>query len=178
MTDEKPITLKRDCAAIMIPSGERVTLTVGSTVWVTQALGGGFTLMTDHGYMVRIDGADAEVLGMTPGGFAAYGEAANPEESVEERVWSQFRPRDSGQYRRSRSDLRLPCRSARQWRPQGHGALYIDRARLRHGPVFEGRYQEKTARGSRGERGRCRLGLGPAVESKHDFPQGQASARY
>jgi probable FeS assembly SUF system protein SufT len=91
MTDEKPISLKRDCAAIMIPSGERVTLTAGSTVWVTQALGGGFTLMTDHGYMVRIDGADAEVLGMTPGGFAAYGEAAKPEESVEERVWSQLR---------------------------------------------------------------------------------------
>ena len=51
MTDEKPITLKRDCAAIMIPSGERVTLTAGSTVWVTQALGGGFTLMNDNGIM-------------------------------------------------------------------------------------------------------------------------------
>ncbi|MGH7797715.1 MAG: putative Fe-S cluster assembly protein SufT [Candidatus Binatia bacterium] len=91
MTDEKPIVLKRDCAAIMIPSGEKVTLTAGSTVWLTQALGGGFTLMTDHGYMVRIDGADAEVLGITASDFAAYGDAAGTDEPVEERVWNQLR---------------------------------------------------------------------------------------
>ncbi|HEX9786663.1 MAG TPA: putative Fe-S cluster assembly protein SufT [Candidatus Binatia bacterium] len=92
MTDEKPIALKRDCGAIMIPSGEQVTLPAGSTVWLTQALGGGFTLMTDHGHMVRIDGADAEVLGIAAGASAAVDDdAAETGDSIEERVWNQLR---------------------------------------------------------------------------------------
>jgi probable FeS assembly SUF system protein SufT len=35
-------------------------------VYVTQALGGSYTAMTDHGYLVRIDGHDADVIGETP----------------------------------------------------------------------------------------------------------------
>jgi probable FeS assembly SUF system protein SufT len=91
MTDEKAIVLKRSCAAIMIPSGEKVTLPEGSTVWLTQALGGSFTLMTDHGHMVRIDGADAAAIGMAaadPGPGAAGAESG---QSIEERVWNQLR---------------------------------------------------------------------------------------
>jgi probable FeS assembly SUF system protein SufT len=91
MTDEKPIILKRDCAAIMIPSGEKVKLRAGSPVWLTQALGGGFTLMTDHGYMVRIDGGDAEVLGIAVGDIAVHGDSVETGESIEERVWNQLR---------------------------------------------------------------------------------------
>jgi len=91
MTDEKPIALKRDCLAIMIPSGEKVTLPAGSNVWLTQALGGGFTLMTDHGYMVRIDGADAEVLGIAAADIALCGDGGETGQSIEERVWNQLR---------------------------------------------------------------------------------------
>jgi probable FeS assembly SUF system protein SufT len=91
MTDEKPIALKRDCEAIMIPSGEKVTLPAGSTVWLTQALGGGFTLMTDHGHMVRIDGTDAEVLGITVADVAVRGDGGETGQSIEERVWNQLR---------------------------------------------------------------------------------------
>jgi len=93
MTDEKPIALKRDCAAIMIPSGEKLTLAAGSNVWLTQTLGSSFTVMTDHGYMVRIDGADAEVLGLAASGDVATvpGDALPGGDSVEERVWSQLR---------------------------------------------------------------------------------------
>lgn len=91
MTDDKSITLKRDCRAILIPSGDEVTLGAGSSVWLTQALGGGFTLMTDHGYMVRIDGADAEALGIAAGAFPVLGGEAEPGGSIEERVWRQLR---------------------------------------------------------------------------------------
>ena len=92
MADEKPIALARECQAIMIPSGEKVTLAAGSHVWLTQALGGSFTVMTDHGHMVRIDGADAGALGMADGQeFNALDRAAGTGESVEERVWNQLR---------------------------------------------------------------------------------------
>ena len=91
MTDEKPIVLKRNCAAIMIPSGEQTTLPAGSTVWLTQALGGGFTLMTDHGYMVRIDGADAEAIGIAAADAELGAAGAKSGQSIEERVWNQLR---------------------------------------------------------------------------------------
>jgi probable FeS assembly SUF system protein SufT len=90
MTDDKPIALKRDCEAIMIPSGEKVKLTAGSNVWVTQALGGGFTVMTDHGYMARIDAGDAQALNIANEHAFAVGEAPSGD-SIEDRVWNQLR---------------------------------------------------------------------------------------
>jgi len=50
----------------VIPYGDRITLTAGTTVFVTQALGGSYTAMTDHGYLVRIDGKDADAIGEEP----------------------------------------------------------------------------------------------------------------
>jgi probable FeS assembly SUF system protein SufT len=93
MTDEKPIALTRECKAIMIPSGEQVTLSAGSSVWLTQAPGDSFTVMTDHGHMVRIDGADADVLGgpIARGSATAHGDIAAGAVSMEERVWGQLR---------------------------------------------------------------------------------------
>ncbi len=88
MTTDKPITLRRDCSAIMIPSGETVSLSAGSSVWLTQAAGSGYTVMTDHGYSVRIDGRDGDVIGL------AKIEDAKPSDSqgsIEEQVWHQLR---------------------------------------------------------------------------------------
>ena len=45
-------------------SGEATTLALGSCVWLTQALGGAYTVMTDRGYMVRIDGINGDAIGM------------------------------------------------------------------------------------------------------------------
>jgi probable FeS assembly SUF system protein SufT len=93
MTGDKPIALKRDCEAIMVPSGEKIRLTAGSNVWITQMLGGSFTAMTDHGYMVRIDAGDAQALDMADGSFIAgpSGESHPTGDSIEERVWNQLR---------------------------------------------------------------------------------------
>ena len=33
---------------------------------MTQALGGSYTAMTDHGYLVRVDGTDADAIGEQP----------------------------------------------------------------------------------------------------------------
>ena len=88
MTTEKPITLRRACSAIMIPSGETVSLSAGSSVWLTQTAGSGYTVMTDHGYSVRIDGRDGDALGLV-----ALEEAkpAGARGSVEDQVWHQLR---------------------------------------------------------------------------------------
>jgi probable FeS assembly SUF system protein SufT len=56
-------TLARDIEATAIPYGEKVPLKAGSTLFVMQALGGSFTAMSDQGYMVRIEGKDADAIG-------------------------------------------------------------------------------------------------------------------
>jgi probable FeS assembly SUF system protein SufT len=88
MSTEKPLTLKRDCAAIMIPSGEKISLPSGSRVWLTQTVGSGYSVMTDHGYSVRIDGRDGDALGLAN---IATDTPANTQGSVEEKVWNQLR---------------------------------------------------------------------------------------
>jgi len=75
----------------MVPSGEKVTLPGGSSVWLTQNLGGSYTVMTDHGYTVRIDGQDGDALGMKPlPDVTPDGPAENSEE-VQKLVWNQLR---------------------------------------------------------------------------------------
>ena len=91
MNSEKPIALKRDCYAAMVPSGEKVTLRAGSSVWLTQNLGGSYTVMTDHGYTVRIDGHEGDALGMKPARDMKPDGPAESREEVQELVWSQLR---------------------------------------------------------------------------------------
>ena len=55
--------LTRDVEGTAIPYGDKVPLTAGSPVIITQALGGSYTIVTMHGYMVRIDGQDADAIG-------------------------------------------------------------------------------------------------------------------
>jgi probable FeS assembly SUF system protein SufT len=93
MNSEKSIVLKRDCPAIMIPSGETTTLAAGSSVWLTQSLGGSYTVMTDRGYMVRIDGSDGDAIGLAPVEESERSEAPPVDngQEVERRVWQQLR---------------------------------------------------------------------------------------
>lgn len=90
MTTEQPIILTRDCPAVMVPSGEPTSLQAGGKVWLTQALGGGYTVMTDHGFTVRIEGRDGDALGFAEGHLPLAQKAATSG-SVEERVWRQLR---------------------------------------------------------------------------------------
>ena len=65
---QAPITLERDCEATLIPGGQRVTLSQGDAVIVTQSLGGSFTVQTGDGYLARISTEDADALGLEPAG--------------------------------------------------------------------------------------------------------------
>jgi probable FeS assembly SUF system protein SufT len=66
MVTREARTLSRDVEVAAIPYGDRLTLTMGTTVFITQALGGSYTAMTDHGYLVRIEGKDGDAIGEKP----------------------------------------------------------------------------------------------------------------
>ena len=93
MNSEKSITVKRDCPAVMIPSGEPTTLVMGTSVWLTQSLGGTYSVMTDRGYMMRIDGANGDAIGMAQVAELKQGESTTVDsvEEAEKRVWDQLR---------------------------------------------------------------------------------------
>lgn len=59
----EPLSLTRDCPAILIPSGQPVILPQGSPVVVVQTLGGSYTVRTDRGWLARIGDQDADALG-------------------------------------------------------------------------------------------------------------------
>lgn len=63
--DSQPdyIKLQRDCPAILIPNGIPITMEKGEHVNIMQELGGSFTLYY-NGNLVRVDGNDADALGL------------------------------------------------------------------------------------------------------------------
>jgi probable FeS assembly SUF system protein SufT len=65
MQSSEPIPLLRGCEAAVIPSGEKVGLVAGTPVTLTQSLGGSYTVVAD-GRLARIDGKDADALGLPP----------------------------------------------------------------------------------------------------------------
>lgn len=58
------IELRRDCEAIAVPSGQRQTLPAGTPVRIVQTRGGAFTVSNDIHAVFRIDGLDADALGL------------------------------------------------------------------------------------------------------------------
>ena len=61
----EPITLERDVRAVIIPAGEELLLRAGTSGFITQALGGSFTIYVE-GNLFRVAGADADALGKEP----------------------------------------------------------------------------------------------------------------
>ena len=91
MTSREPITLRRDCDAIQIPSGTPMTLAAGTQVVITQSLGGTYTVATDHGEMVRIAAQDVDALGIESAATAAPRASAAGPQDLEQLVWDQLR---------------------------------------------------------------------------------------
>lgn len=85
----EPIKFERDCAAVLVPQGEKVTLPAGSVGYITQALGGSFTVFVE-GNLFRIAGEDADALGKDPP-IALQLEDDTDDDAVEVLVWKQLR---------------------------------------------------------------------------------------
>ncbi len=76
----EPILLRRDCMATTVPRGEYVLLSEGGEVAIVQELGGSITVRTELGSLLRIDGADADALGL--GLSAASDNPLGPDEDA------------------------------------------------------------------------------------------------
>ena len=78
-------------AVSIIPAGDKVTLAKGVPAYMTQSLGGSYTVVV-HGNMYRVEGKDADALGMeseaTPAEKATQ---ATTEEELDDQIWEQLK---------------------------------------------------------------------------------------
>ncbi|MGY0506007.1 putative Fe-S cluster assembly protein SufT [Luteimonas sp. e5] len=85
----EPVRFERDCRVVLVPSGEEVTIPAGSIGYITQALGGSFTVFVE-GNLMRVAGEDADAIGKEPPEPIELPEDAG-DEDVEKLVWRQLR---------------------------------------------------------------------------------------
>lgn len=90
MNSTEAIALNRDVEAAMIPVGTKVTLQKGEQAYLTQSLGGSYTVVV-NGNMFRIEGKDADALGMAPTAKPAGTGAPITQETLEKEIWDQLR---------------------------------------------------------------------------------------
>jgi probable FeS assembly SUF system protein SufT len=88
-SQNEPVSFARDCAAVVIPAGDEVTIPSGSVGFITQALGGSFTIYID-GNLFRVSGQDADAIGKAPLETPEVPPDAN-EQQIEAVIWQQLR---------------------------------------------------------------------------------------
>ena len=85
----EPFTESRDVTAVIIPAGEELTLRAGTSGFITQSLGGSFTVYVE-GNLFRISGIDADALGKEPVPPPVVPE--NPtDEDIAAVIWEQLK---------------------------------------------------------------------------------------
>ena len=90
MSSDEPVILTRDVEAAIIPVGDRVTLQKGEQAHITQTLGGSYTVVV-NGNMFRIEGKDADSLGLEVVAKPASTGAPVTQELLEKEIWNQLR---------------------------------------------------------------------------------------
>jgi probable FeS assembly SUF system protein SufT len=85
-------TLSRDVEASVVPVGTKVTLMKGEQAYVTQSLGGTYTVIV-NGNMFRIESKDADALGLEVQTRPASTTASGPmtQEQLEKQVWDSLK---------------------------------------------------------------------------------------
>lgn len=82
--------IERDVSAFLIPSGDKVTIKKGEIAVITQALGGSYTLMV-NGNLFKIDGQDADAIGMEVQEKTVATDMETNREVNEQQVWDQLK---------------------------------------------------------------------------------------
>jgi probable FeS assembly SUF system protein SufT len=91
MHENTEFTLSRDIEAIQIPSGYKLTIPSGTPGVITQALGGSYTIATNHG-LSRVAEKDLDALGLQKPETETTDKAATSNGEVsEEAVWAQLK---------------------------------------------------------------------------------------
>ena len=91
MSSNEAKILTRDVEASVVPVGTKVTLQKGGQAYIMQSLGGSYTVVV-NGNMFRIDGKNADALGLDahPKPVAATGGPVTPDE-LEKQVWDTLK---------------------------------------------------------------------------------------
>ena len=87
------IELSRDVDAIQIPSGEEINIPAGTTVMITQALGGTYTIATQSG-LARIKAENADAIGIDHEAEKAKKDEAQiaiADGDMEGAIWAQLK---------------------------------------------------------------------------------------
>jgi len=87
--NSEPVRFERDCNVVMVPSGEAVQLPAGSIGYITQSLGGSWTVFVE-GNLFRVAGKDGDAIGKEPPEPIELPEGAS-DADVEALVWRQLR---------------------------------------------------------------------------------------
>jgi probable FeS assembly SUF system protein SufT len=90
MSASKERTVVRDVTATQIPSGDKQTLTAGTTLFIHQTLGGSYTVQTDFG-LFRIDGKDGDSIGEAVADNTIEATSLADGSPDPETVWAQLR---------------------------------------------------------------------------------------
>ncbi len=85
----EPIVVTRDVRAVIVPAGVEVKLRTGSVGYITQALGGSFTVYIE-GNLFRIAGVDGDAIGKEPLQPPELPAGAT-DDDVNRVVWDQLR---------------------------------------------------------------------------------------
>ncbi|MEX0734619.1 MAG: putative Fe-S cluster assembly protein SufT [Steroidobacteraceae bacterium] len=87
--NQEPIVVQRDVRAVIVPAGVEVKLKTGSVGYVTQSLGGSFTVYVE-GNLFRIAGSDGDAIGKEPLRAPELPPGAT-DDDVNRIVWDQLR---------------------------------------------------------------------------------------
>ena len=84
------VELSRDCDAVEIPAGRPASLKQGVEAYITQSLGGTYTLQVpSYGGLYRIAGKDADAIGKQVAAAPVSGGATSGD--LEQLVWEQLK---------------------------------------------------------------------------------------
>lgn len=87
----EPKILTRDVDAAVVPIGTKVTLQKGEQAYITQSLGGSYTVVV-NGNMFRISEQDADALGLeVKAAPAVTSTGPMTQEELEKKVWEQLK---------------------------------------------------------------------------------------
>ena len=120
----EPFSLARDVKAVIVPAGESVTLREGTAGFITQALGGSFTVYVE-GNLFRVTGQDADALGKEPLARPEIPENAT-DKDIEEVIWQQLRTCYDPEIPINIVDLGLVYRCDVALQPDGFRAVSVD----------------------------------------------------
>lgn len=120
----EPFSLSRDVTAIIIPAGDPLTLREGTSGFITQALGGSFTVYVE-GNLFRIAGADADAIGKEPVPPPSIPENATNAD-IEDVIWQQLRSVYDPEIPINIVDLGLVYRCEIENLPEGGRSVSVD----------------------------------------------------